>query len=149
MKRFAFRLERLLQLREAAERERARELGVALREEADRRADAVAGDARLADARAQRTASGHGVVRAGTLQNLDLAVGALARESKALSDIHERSLDKVELERGQFEQARMAKRVLERLREQRLAAWHEAYGQWEQGQMDESASQRAHTKGAL
>jgi flagellar export protein FliJ len=149
MKRFAFRLERLLQLRQSAERERASELGVALRVEADCRAEALAGEERLIEARAQLAATSRGVTQAGTLQNLDLTVGALARESKALAAQHERSLDKLELERRQFEQARMAKRVLERLREQRHRAWSEAYNRWEQGQMDESAGQRAHGEGEL
>ena len=90
-----------------------------------------------------------GVAHAGTLQNLDLAIGALARESKALADQHERSLERLELERRQFEQARMAKRVLERLREQRRSAWNEAYCRWEQGEMDESAGQRAYGEGEL
>ena len=149
MKRFAFRLERLLQLRESSERERARELGAALRDEADRRAEALAGEGRLADARAQRASTSGGLAQAGTLQNLDLAIGALARTSQALSDQHERSLEKVEHEHRQFEQARMAKRVLERLREQRHDAWLEAYKRWEQEQSDEAAGQRAHGRGTL
>ena len=147
MKRFAFRLERLLQLRESAERERARDLGIALRDEADRRADALAGEGRLAAARAQFAVTASGIAQAGTLQNLDLAIGALARESKVLADQHERSLDKLELERRQFEQARMARRVLERLREQRHEAWQDAYNRWEQAQSDEAAGQRAHGEG--
>jgi len=149
MKRFVFRLERLLQLRESAERERARDLGAALRTEADCRAEALAGEGRLAGARAQLAETSRGVAHAGTLQNLDLAIGALARESKALADQHERSLERLELERRQFEQARMAKRVLERLREQRRGAWNEAYSRWEQGEMDESAGQRAYGEGEL
>jgi flagellar export protein FliJ len=149
MKRFVFRLERLLQLRESAERERARDLGAALRSEADCRAEAVAGEARLAGARVQLAATSRGVAHAGTLQNLDLAIDALARESKALADQHERSLEKLDVERRQFEQARMAKRVLERLREQRRGAWNEAYRRWDQAQTDESAGQRAYGEGEL
>lgn len=149
MKRFVFRLERLLQLRESAERARARDLGIALRCEADCRAEALAGEARLVGARAQFAATSRGVAQAGTLQNLDLAIGALARESKALADLHERSLGRLEAERRQFEQARMAKRVLERLREQRRGAWHEAYNRWEQAEMDEAAGQRVHGEGEL
>lgn len=144
MKRFAFRLERLLQLRESAEQERARELGVALRDEVERRASAMAGEERLADARAQMAATTQGRAQAGTLQNLDLAIGALARESLALAEQHERSLERLEVERRQFEAARMAKRVLERLREQRHEAWNDSYNRWEQAQMDETAGQRAH-----
>ncbi len=149
MKRFSFRLERLLQLRESAERERARELGVALRDEADRRADAMAGEERLAEARAQLFETSRGRAQAGTLQNLDLAICAMARESRALADQHERSLERLELERQQFEQARMARRVLERLREQRHEAWTDEYGRWEQAQMDETAGQRAPGQGEL
>lgn len=147
MKRFRFRLERLLQLRESTERERARELGAALHDEAARRAEALAGEGRLAEAHAQRSGTSGGMAQAGTLRNLDLAIEALARTSRALSDQHERSLEKVEHEHRQFEQARMAKRVLERLREQRHDAWLEAYKRWEQEQNDEAAGQRAHGRG--
>ena len=147
MKRFAFRLERLLQLRESTERERARELGAALREEAGRRAEAHAGEERLLQARAQLATTASGFSHAGTLQNLGMAVDALALEWKSMSDKHERSLDKVEMERRQFEQARMAKRVLERLRKQRHDTWVDAWNRWEQGQLDESASQRFHAEG--
>ena len=53
MKQFSFRLQRLLQLREAAEKDRARQLGEALREEEARREALRQSQERLETARDQ------------------------------------------------------------------------------------------------
>lgn len=146
MKRFVFRLERLLQLREASERERARELGEARREEELRRAAVLAGEARLLDARAQFRTTPPELSQAGTLRNLELAVESLAADLRARSDTHERSLERLEGERRQFEQARIARRVIERLREQRRLAWGEEFSRYEQAVSDETAPRRSHPR---
>lgn len=147
MKRFSFRLERVLQLREMAEREQARALAQALREEEERRAAALAGEARLAQARHQFLETPRELSQAGTLQNLDLAVEALTAELRRLAEHHEQSLERLEAERSQFEQARMARRVIERLREQRREAWGEELSRHEQDVSDEVALQRSQRNG--
>ncbi len=139
MKRFAFRLERVLELRQAAEKERARELAQALNEEEAGREALRQGMASLAEARAQLFDTTGTGLRAGTLRNLELSVSALARQADDLQASHEQSLDRVEAERQHYEQARQDRRVLERLREQRRQAWAGEYQRWEQGISDETA----------
>jgi flagellar export protein FliJ len=143
MKRFAFRLERLLQLRELAERDQARLLAQALREEEARREALVDSERRLAEARAQFATTPRELSQAGTLQNLDLTIEVLASTMRELNQSHEQSLERVEAERHQFEQARMARRVIERLREHRREAWGSEMSRYEQGESDETAIQRA------
>ncbi len=143
MKRFAFRLERLLQLREASEKERARELGQARREEEARRAAVMESEARLIEAREQFQTTPRELSQAGTLQNLELAMESLSENVRRLSETHEQSLERLEAERQQFEQARMARRVIERLREHRRLAWGEELSRYEQGVSDETALQRS------
>ncbi len=143
MKRFAFRLDRLLQLREAAEKERARQLGEALKEEEQRREALRQSQERLADAQDQLSSTPREMSQAGTLRNLELTVDALAGQARSLEDTHEQSVERVEEERVRFEQARVARRVIERLREHRREAWEVEMNRHEQGVNDE-VGQRAH-----
>jgi len=142
MKRFAFRLERVLELRQAAEKERARELAQALHEEETRRDAYRQGVARLGEARAQLHQAAGTASRAGTLRNLELSIHALAVQAEELSATHEQSLERLEAERQHYERARRDRRVLERLRQQRRDTWNEEYQRWEQGLSDETALQR-------
>lgn len=139
MKRFAFRLERVLELRQAAEKERARELAQALNEEESEREALRQGLVRLAEARTQLAGSAGSAPRAGTLRNLELSVTLLSRQAEELQTSHERSLERLEAERQHYEQARRDRRVLERLREQRREAWVGEYTRWEQAISDETA----------
>lgn len=143
MKQFSFRLQRLLQLREAAEKERARHLGEALREEEARREALRQSQERLETARDQLMATPNEMMQAGTLRNLELSLEMLAGQARSLEDTHLKSLEKVEEERMRFEQARVARRVIERLREHRREAWDVEVNRLEQGINDE-AGQRAH-----
>lgn len=143
MKRFLFRLERLLQLRQASEKERARELAQATQEEEVRRAAVVESEARLLEARAQCQSTPRELSQAGTLQNLQLAMESLSADVRQLTETHEQSLERLESERQQFDQARMARRVIERLREHRRIAWGEEYARHEQRLSDETALQRS------
>lgn len=143
MKQFTFRLERLLQLREATEKERARQLGEALREEEARREALRQSRERLEEARGQLQTTPGELNQAGTLRNLELSVEMLAGQARSLEDTHHQSLQKVEEERARFEQARVARRVIERLREHRREAWGVEVNRLEQGINDE-AGQRSH-----
>ncbi len=143
MKQFSFRLQRLLQLREAVEKERARQLGEALREEEARREALRQSQERLETARDQLMATPNEMMQAGTLRNLELSVEMLAGQARSLEDTHLKSLEKVEEERMRFEQARVARRVIERLREHRREAWDVEVNRLEQGINDE-AGQRSH-----
>jgi len=144
MKRFAFRLERLLQLRVAAEKERARELAEALTEEETRRGALREGAARLAEAREQLSGTtAIGRPRAGSLRNLELSLLALLTNAAQLSARHEKSLERVDSERQQYELARRERRILERLRQQRRQTWEGEYQRWEQAITDEVALNRS------
>lgn len=140
MKRFSFRLERLLQLRQSAEREMARLLGVALRAEEAAKLTADAGQARLEEARDQLTRIARAPAQAGLLRNLELSVEQLSHQLRLLNEAHAKCVAKVDVERIQFEEARMAKRVIERLKQQRREAWNVELARYEQGLSDESAS---------
>jgi flagellar export protein FliJ len=143
LKRFAFRLERVLELRQAAEKERARELAQALNEEEAGREALRQGVARLAEARTQLSGTTGAGPRAGTLRNLELSVIVLSRQAEELQASHERCLERLEAERQHYEQSRRDRRVLERLREQRREAWAGEYQRWEQAISDETALGRA------
>ena len=140
MKRFTFRLERLLQLRETEEQEQARQLGAARRAEEEARILAERGKARLEEARDQYGRISQAPAQAGLLRNLELSVEQLTHQYALLSEAHAKSEVKVEAERALFEEARMAKRVIERLKEQRREAWNQELARYEQGLSDETAS---------
>jgi flagellar protein FliJ len=143
VKQFSFRLQRLLQLREAAEKERARDLGEALREEEARRAALRESQERLAEAQNQLASTPKEMSQAGTLRNLELTLQALDGEARTRESSHEQSMEVVEEERLRFEQARVARRVIERLREHRREAWGIEVNRMEQAMNDE-AGQRGH-----
>lgn len=140
MKRFSFRLERLLQLRESAEKERARILGVAIQEEEAAGRMAETAKVRLDQARNQLTVISRAPAQAGLLRNLELSVDQLAHQWGMMNDAHAKAMQKVEAERAQFEEARMAKRVIERLKQQRREAWNVELARYEQSLSDETAS---------
>lgn len=140
MKRFSFRLERLLQLREAEEQERARQLGLALHDEEQAREAMEQGQARLWAAQEQLSRITRAPAQAGLLRNLELSVEQLTHQVALLSEAHGKCVEKVDAERARFEEARMAKRVIERLKEQRREAWNQELARYEQSLSDETAS---------
>jgi flagellar FliJ protein len=137
VKGFVFRLDRLLRLRSSAEREQARSLGEALREEHVRREDLRQAEHEL-DRRGQTAGeAAAGGVPAGTLRNLNLTVRAAAsdleRAEHGLARAEEASRD----EQERYREARRDRRVLERLREQRADDWNRAASRAEQREIDE------------
>lgn len=140
MKRFSFRLERLLQLRESAEKEQARMLGVALQDEEQARQELQRREVRLDEARTQLARIAQAPAQAGLLRNLELSVEQLTHQVSLLFEAHARCIQKVEAERAKFEEARMAKRVIERLKDQRREAWNQELARYEQSLSDETAS---------
>lgn len=135
MKSFVFRLERLLHLRVRHEREQAQALGQALREEEELRRQEEAARARLLRCAEQIGTSG--AVPAGMLQNLGLTVEAAVRAVEASRQAHDQSQETLEQEQARYSQARIERRTLERLREQRHDAWELESGREEQRNMDE------------
>jgi len=139
MKRFAFRLERLLGLRAATEREGARVFGVKARaaEEAGRRA--AAGSALEREA-ARQAASARGIpTPAGAIANLGIAVDLAATERARSATAQVEADVEREDARHDYQTARIERRVLERLKEVRHADWNVEASREDRRAMDEIA----------
>ena len=137
MTRFRFRLDRVLQLRARAEREQARALGDALREEAKRAEQVRDAESSLERSAEQIAEAGRTELPAGVLANLGFA----RHVAQVKCDVAKEDLDeagrKVEEERGQFDEKRRDRRTIERLREQRHDEW----------QLDQSRQEQKETDG--
>jgi flagellar FliJ protein len=142
MKRFRFRLERLLDLRSRAEREQARAYAQAIREEEEQRRVREAARDRLERCGEELAGATGGLTNAGTLRNLDLTVRAAANELEAAAESHEAAQDDLRTEADRFGEARKERRVVERLRERRRGDWEKQSGQDEQRECDALAQQR-------
>ncbi len=138
MKRFSFRLDRVMQLRLAAERAQAAGVAEARSVEAERRRIAEAAEARVAEATEQVTMP-RGAATAGTLANLRFALEQARVRAAAAAADHAESVALLEKEMAAFEEARPARRALELLKEERYRSWEQEMGRKEQQQMDEVA----------
>ena len=147
MKRFSFRLERVLQLRRAAEQEQARVLADARREEEERRRLAEESATRFALTVRQLSATPTDLRTAGTLSNLMLTLEVAEAVAAAASALHQEALIKVETELDGFDRARQARRAIERLREHRQTDWQQEMSRVEQHEIDEVAARLPRTSG--
>ncbi len=144
MKRFQFRLDRVLGLRAAAERQQASVLGRAAGAEAERRERTEASQSRLESVEDQAGAR-TGEVAAGVLRAYGLALDAARSQVEAdLTALHAAAQLR-EVEAAKFAEARRARRVLERLRQRRAEDWAQDAARQEQGAMDEVALRRTGT----
>ena len=147
MKRFTFRLERIRQLRDRVERERAAELGRAIRDELER-ADVLAGAERDFTRAGESAAevAGATTLVAGMLANFDLVRDEAARRIDDAERMFEAAQVKVGEERQRHGEARRDLRVVERLKERRYATWRELDTRDEQKESDGVAMNRHATK---
>ncbi|MDX2192475.1 MAG: flagellar FliJ family protein [Gemmatimonadales bacterium] len=145
MKRFQFRLERLLQLRTREEEERARDLVAARRQEADARARVEDARRRHADARGRLADATADAQPAGAVQNLALAVDAAEGRLRAEELAAGEATRVAEVVRQAFDAARAARRALERLKETRRDTWLRDAERTDQAWTDEVALRRAAT----
>lgn len=137
MSRFTFRLQSLLHLRESLEKMQGAELGHAEKTEGARRAEAAVTDTRLAAVEAQASGDVNAPRAAGMFHAVGLSVEA-ARASAELAAAELRAAEAqraIELER--FTEARAARRVLEKLRERRVADHGIEAGREERRELDE------------
>ena len=142
MKRFSFRLDRVLDLKTSTERERARELGHAVRSEADRRYAIESSRRRLHEAH-RKAAEVHPPVRqAGLTSSVALAVEAARRVAEADVKALAAAIEHRKTVLQRFEEARQARRALERVRDKRQATWRQEAGRFEQSELDEAALHR-------
>ncbi len=147
MKGFVFRLERLLELRSTAERERAQALGQAMRKEETQRQALEDASERLGNCGEQIAGVLDNVATAGALNNLRLAIEAAMREVDSAALSHQAAIDQMRQERELFSRARVERRVVERLREKRHAAWTEEASRDEQSEIDGVARNRRSASG--
>lgn len=148
MKRFGFRLERLLQLRTSAERQQARMLSESLQTEEHKRRALEGVVARHEEAQRQLEEYGPSKALAGTLVNLVWTVDAVATQEQVASEELCNATRQAAAERERYRQARQARRVLERLRERRRVEWGIGDMREEQAMMDEVAARQARRSGA-
>jgi flagellar FliJ protein len=148
MKRFTFRLARLLELREAAERHQAGEMGRAVHEEAASARRAEQSADRLESARDQVTNSGE-TTAAGLLGAYRMAVEAASAQVEADAQALKVASDNRNREAERFTAARQDRQVLERIRERRHAAWGVDAARAEQGATDEVAQRQSAGKEGL
>jgi flagellar export protein FliJ len=139
MKNFSFRLERVLQLRVAAEQAQARRVADARQDEAACRRLADQAAALVADAIDQIAATPASLSTAGNLGNVMLVLESARARSAAAAAAHREAAAKLEIELLSFEQARQARRAIEKLREQRYAQWQSDATRAEQQLTDEVA----------
>ncbi len=142
MKKFLFRLERVLHLRERLEKDRAKSLGDALRGEAESQAALDEAAGRLERAGEQACGGEGQIAPAGALRNMNFAVQAAARELEAAEQSHADAERTVEQEQERYGEARRDRRVIERLREQRKEVWDSDAAREEQTHHDGVAHQR-------
>jgi len=147
MKKFSFRLERVLQLRVMAEQERAAALAEARAAEAAARADAEGCAAMFAEAVEQVAAMRTAVSQAGTLGNLHLPLEAAAARASAAAARHRETQAALEAVRVGWEEARQARMAIEKLRDQRRAQWEQDVAKYEQAGLDEIAIRMAFANG--
>ena len=145
MKRFAFRLERLLKLRRTFEHKQAKNLGEVVQvEERERQAYEESAE-RHADARRQLGEPSPVANRAGVRMNLKRAVDAFGDRADAARESHEDAVRRVAEERERYTDARKDRRTLERLREKQRAEWEVETTRREQAAIDEVASRQSQT----
>ncbi len=147
MKRFTFRLERIRELRERVERERAAALGFAMRAEQESLEDLARARRDLERAgESAAEAAGAQVLPAGTLGNFDLSRDAAAARIEAAGDDLDAARVRVGDEQERYGVARRDLRVVERLKEKRFEAWREAGAREDQKETDSVALNRHSTK---
>ena len=141
MKRFHFRLDRVLQLRESAEADAAREVATA--QLAAERATAQAGAAEraLLHAVAQTAASAQGET-VGVLNAMRLSLDAARERVTEASAVRVQAEAVVEQQLDRWRSARAERQALEKLRTQRKDAWTVDANRAEQADIDEVALRR-------
>lgn len=136
MTRFKFRLDRVLQLKQRAEREQARALGDALREEQRREAERAAAEEQARRAAEQMADAGRTTLPAGALANLGLARDAADAGAERAREHVEEAEQRVDEERDRYDEKRRDRRTVEKLREHRHAEWQLEQSRQEQKESD-------------
>lgn len=139
MKRFVFRLQRVLELRAEAERACAGALAQALAAETERRRVLATTSEHQAHVDATRTPAPGQILHAGTLHHLHLTAEAAASHVDAASASLDRAREDVDQERERYQDAAVERKALERLRERRHDTWKGEVARTERHVLDEVA----------
>lgn len=143
MKRFSFRMDRLLHVRSSAEQQQARQLGEALRAEETERGELETAEATRERAKEQLQHLTPNVRRAGVLVSLERTVDALESRADAARAALNEATARVETQRECYRHARQERRALERLRERQYERWAVESAREEQMEIDEVAARIA------
>jgi flagellar FliJ protein len=140
---FEFPLQKILEWREAVERERALSLARALKDERGART-------RLDQLRTLLQERGTGVARArsagtssvGHLQNLHLILDQLEVRVEQASDSYSEAQEELEVSMAEFKGAHRDRKTLDHLRERREEEWRVEKGREDQRRTDEASRTR-------
>lgn len=142
MSRFSFRLQRVLDLKEKVEQEKASELARA-QAQSDQAQEALAALAAVRAAGAQQLAAAHGShLTVGQLQNLGFVLGQIDAQVTRASDDADSAASAVRGAQAELTTALQQRRVLDRLRERQLDQWQHAESHADLQAMDDLALTR-------
>ena len=142
MRAFGFRLARLLELRQATERNQAAELGRAAGAEAEKSKQVESSSAQLEAVRDQAAAT-ETPTAAGLLGAYRLAVQAASVQADADAKALDQARVTRDKESDRYTAARQDRQVIERYREKRLETWQTETARSEQQVQDEVAQRRS------
>jgi flagellar FliJ protein len=142
MRAFGFRLARLLELRQATERNQAAELGRAAGAEAEKSKQVETSSAQLEAVRGQAAAN-ETPTAAGLLGAYRLAVQAASVQAESDAKALDQARVTRDKENDRYTVARQDRQVIERYREKRLETWQTETARSEQQVQDEVAQRRS------
>ena len=148
---FRFRLQRVLGVRAGFEKQRAQDLAQAAAEKSVAISAHASAEARLASRRTASSLPTGEMMQAGMLHNLELTVHAASQEVDATKVALDTASGEVTRSSERYIEARRDRRVLERLREERLHSWTEDESRRDRRAMDDVAQvhgQRRHKRAA-
>ncbi len=140
MRRFSFRLDKLLRLKREAEDELARRLAEVVRLAESKRIQASESETRKWDAEQQMVRLRNQPAPAGALSAAERALRAVRGRAESDGRDHDAAFSEVERERGRFQTAQQERKSLERLREKQHAEWVAEMQRLEQAEIDDIAS---------
>jgi flagellar export protein FliJ len=147
VKRFAFRLDRVLDIRVVEEKEQAGRMADAARVVQERAEEAERCQRRERDAEDQLVRSRGERAPAGTLALLDRTMQSVRQKAQRATREHQEAIARFEIERLKYAEASKRRRSLERLRAHRLEEWKAEDNRRDQRETDEVAARMDRKRG--
>jgi flagellar export protein FliJ len=139
MTQFRFRLRSLLELREAMEKMQGREVGHADSAAQEKRDESHASENQLQQVQEQAGSTVGEMVPAGSYHVMGLSIAAAQVRADADAEAVREAEARHAEELKRYNEARTARRALEKLRERRVADWQTDEGRRERAETDEVA----------